>query len=33
MLEELMMVKHGERVIENINQEEIEEMIEFVCSS
>ena len=32
MLEELMVVKHGERAIENISEEEIEE-IEFVCSS
>ena len=33
MLEELMMVKHGERAIENFSKEEIEEMIEFVSSS
>ena len=33
MLEELIMVKHGERAIEHFSEEEIEEIIEFVCSS
>ena len=33
MLKELIMVKQGERDVENFSQEEINEIIEFVCSS